>query len=72
MAKKLYRLPEAKYDPTFIKALAMAIHLNLLEPGELEYWQDEGFSQAKMAKELYDRIVANSPNYKRESEEYEE
>ncbi len=57
MAKeKRYYLPEAEYDPTFIKALAMAIHTEQLEPEELEYWFENEWTQIKMAKELYKRL----------------
>ena len=56
MAKPTYKLKAGKYDPTLIKAIAMAIHLELLEPAELEYWQENRKSQEDMARELYERI----------------
>ena len=75
MAKKLYRLPDAKYDPTFRKALAMCIHIEKLEPAELDFWFENGVKQAVMAKEMYARIVDNQAAYNFEhqtQEEYEE
>lgn len=56
MAKKPYYMPEGKYDPTFLKALAMAVHLDKLEPEELEYWFEAEWTQVQMSKELYKRI----------------
>lgn len=60
MAKtKQYYLKEGNYDPTFLKALAMAVHLEKLEPEELEYWIDDEWTQLKMSQELYKRIKDN-------------
>ena len=56
LAKKIYKLKAGKYDPTFIKAIAMAIHLEILEPAELEFWQEGRRSQEDMSRELYTRI----------------
>lgn len=54
--KKLFYLAEGNYDPTFLKALACAVHMECLEPEELEFWIEENWSQEKMAKEMYKRI----------------
>lgn len=54
--KKLYTLREGEYDPTFLKALAIAVHLNKLDPAELEYWLAEERTQQWMAVELYKRF----------------
>ncbi len=56
MAKKLFKLKEDAYDPNFIKIVACAIHLELVEPAELEYWQENGWKQFKIAKELRERV----------------
>lgn len=53
---KKYYLPEAEYDPTFLKALACAVHCDVLEPEELEYWFENEWTHLKMAKEMYKRV----------------
>lgn len=57
MAKvKYYTLPEGKYHPTFLKALAMAAHTETLDPSELDYWFETEWTQLEMAKEIYERV----------------
>lgn len=57
MAKaKQYTIRGGKYDPTWIKAVAMAIHTEKLEPEELEFWFENDWSQQDMARELYKRL----------------
>lgn len=56
MDKEWYRLPTGEYNSTFLKALAMAVHLKKLDPSELEYFFAQSWSQSEIAKELYKRI----------------
>lgn len=57
--KDWFYFPSGEYNPTFLKAVAMASHIGRLSPTELQYFFDEGWSQAKIAKELYERIIDN-------------
>ena len=57
--KKMYVIRGDKYDPTWIKAVAMAIHLDKLDPAELEFWYENNWTQEEMAKELYKRITGD-------------
>jgi hypothetical protein len=51
-----YRLPSGEYSDRFLKCLAMAVHRKKLSPSELAYFFQEGWSQDKIAKELYERV----------------
>jgi hypothetical protein len=56
MNTEWYRLPSAEYNVTFLKALAIASHMKLLDPSELQYFFDQNWTQLEIAKELYNRI----------------
>lgn len=59
---KLFPLKENNYTPNFIMALAMAIHLKLIEPAELTYLQDSGKTLDYVEKLLLKRITDNKVN----------
>lgn len=50
-----YDLPEGKYHPTFLKALACAIHVDKLTPNELAYMFTT-MTQYEIAVILYERV----------------
>lgn len=57
MAKtKHYNLPEGIYHPDFIKALAIASHLGLMEPSELTYLLNNGTKQFAIANTIMKRV----------------
>jgi hypothetical protein len=67
MKAKRYRLPDGAYDPTFLKALACAIHVDKLDPSELEFWFEDGRDQVWIAKELYSRVKPDEPTKKKKT-----
>lgn len=59
MAKdKFFRFPDRAFDPTVLKAIAMAIHMELLEPEELAFWFEHNWSNDRIAKVLYKRVTS--------------
>jgi hypothetical protein len=58
MAKKklVFHLSEGDYSETFIKILAMAIHLDLVIPSELTYWLENDRTIDRITLELSNRI----------------
>jgi hypothetical protein len=54
--KEWFHFPKGEYNTTFLKAVAMAVHIDKLSPAELQYFFDEGWSQSRISKELYKRI----------------
>ena len=59
---KLYTIPLGNYNTNFLRALAIAAHLKLVEPSELTYMFESGKTHNSIAKELYDRAIANRVN----------
>jgi hypothetical protein len=51
-----FYLPEGEYSDVFIKVLAMAIHLELLQPSELTYMLETGKTINSITEELGKRI----------------
>jgi hypothetical protein len=51
-----FTLPKNDYHPSFLKALAMAVHRNKLTPTELDYFFENKWTQLEIAKELYKRV----------------
>jgi hypothetical protein len=51
-----YHLPKGEYPPQFLKALAMAVHRNVLDPSELDYWFSNNWSVREMTVEMYNRV----------------
>lgn len=57
MAKtKYYNLPEGTYHPDFLKALAIASHLGLMEPSELTYLLNSGTKHFDIANTIMKRV----------------
>ena len=52
---KLYRIKSGRYSSSFIKAVAMAIHREVLEPEELEYMLTN-MGQPEITQILYERV----------------
>lgn len=56
MNKEWYYLPKGEYDSQFLKALAMAVHCDLLDPSELQYWFKNNWTLKDMTLEMYNRV----------------
>lgn len=54
--KEWYHLPTMQYDSQFLKALAMAVHCEVLDPSELQYWFDSKWTLQEMTVEMYNRV----------------
>jgi hypothetical protein len=54
--KEWYHLPKGEYNTQFLKALAMAVHCEVLDPSELEYWFDNHWSLKEMTVEMFKRV----------------
>lgn len=60
MARKrtrMYHLPEGEYSDGFLRYLAMAIHVDLLEPEELTFHLENGTTIDQIGFELKKRIT---------------
>lgn len=55
--KGWYYLPSGEYPPEFLKALAMASHIKVIEPSELEYFLGNAeWGIEKITIELMERV----------------
>lgn len=62
MARKkelVFHLPEADYSETFIRVLAIAVHLDLIKPPELTYLLESGKTIDSITNVLGIRITDN-------------
>lgn len=55
----IYKLPEGNYSLNFIRSLAMAGHLGLVEPSELTFMLESGKNKDLIGSELLKRVVVN-------------
>lgn len=56
---KYYHLPEGDYSDSFIRYLAMAVHLNLIEPEQLTFWFESGKTISQINVYLQNKILNN-------------
>lgn len=61
--KDWYHFPKGEYSPQFLKAVAMANHMGMLDPAELKYWFENNWTQREMTVALYNRVKPDTQRH---------